>query len=160
MLGLTSAILGCPYDITAEAQFPCTIASVGQEDFLEFLVNHPLASLSVARGLSFESKRAYAQLRTLGLKLNAPEKLARLFLAWCTENVHDGPGARIPCSFTHGEIGEHIGVSRETVTRTLNESRIQGLVEQRGMHLIVPDRSALATCAGIDLISPPRESIA
>jgi len=160
ILGLTSAILGCPQDITAEAQFPCTIASVPQEDFLEFVVCHPLASQNMARELSLDSKRTYAQLRTLGLKLDAPAKLARLFLAWCTENVHDGPGARIPCSFTHGEIGDHIGVCRETVTRTLNEFRIRGLVEQRGMHLIVPDRRALAAFAGIDLISPPPRSAA
>ena len=157
ILALTSAILGCRYDITAEAQFPCTISSVPREGFLKFLVYHPVTGQNVARELSLDSKRAYGQLRTLGLKLTAPAKLARLFTSWCTENVHDGPGARIPCSFTQEEIGDHVGVSRETVTRTLNDFRIQGLVEQRGVHLFVPDRNALATYAGMDLIpSPPR----
>jgi CRP-like cAMP-binding protein len=157
ILGLTSAILCCTYDMTAEAQFPCTIASVPQEGFLKFLVDHPVTSQNVARELSLDSRRTYGQLRTLGLKLTAPAKLARLFMEWCTENVHDGLGARIPCSFAHEEIGDHVRVSRETVTRTLNDFRNQGLVEQRGMHLVVPDRNALAVYAGVDLIpSPPR----
>ena len=155
ILGLTSAILGCSYDLTAEAQYLCTIASVPREDFLEFLVYHPVASQNVARELSLDSKRTFEQLRTLGFNLNAPAKLARLFMGWCTENVHEGPGARIPCAFTHLEIGEHIGVSRETVTRTINEFKSTGLIEQRGIFLIVPDRNALAVCAGIDLIPPP-----
>jgi CRP/FNR family transcriptional regulator, cyclic AMP receptor protein len=158
ILGLTSAVLGCPYDLTAEAQFPCTIASVKQESFLKFLVYHSLASQNVARELSFDSKRTYGQLRTLGFNLSAPTKLARLFMSWCTENVHVGRGARIPCSFTHVEIGEHIGVSRETVTRTLNEFKSAGLIEQRGILLIVPDRNALAVYAGMDLFPPPRSA--
>ena len=77
---------------------------------------------------------------------------------WCTESVHEGRGARIHCSFTHLEIGKHIGLSRETVTRTINDFKSAGLVEQRGTFLIVPDRNALAVYAGIDLISPPRSA--
>jgi CRP/FNR family transcriptional regulator len=158
ILGLTSALLDCAYDMAAEAQYPCAIASVPREDFLKFLIDHPVASQNVARELCLDSKRTYGRLRTLGLKLNAPAKLARLIMDWCTENVHDGLGARIPCSFTHAEIGDHVGVSRETVTRTLNDFRSLGLVEQRGIHLVIPDRNALAAYAGMDLMPPPRSA--
>jgi hypothetical protein len=33
------------------------------------------------------------------------------------QESHEGLGAQIYCSLTDEEIGEHIGISRETVTR-------------------------------------------
>lgn len=90
ILGLTSAVLGCPYDMTAEAKFTCMISSVHQKRFLEFLIDHPLSIQNVARELSMEGKRAYEQLRNLGLNLTAPAKLARLIMDWTTTNEHEG----------------------------------------------------------------------
>ena len=51
-------------------------------------------------------------------------------------------------SLTHGEIGQHIGVSRETVSRTLNDFKNRELVEQRGSTLLVSNLRALEICAG------------
>ena len=149
ILGLTFAVSGSPYLVTAEAQFPCRILSIPRLSFLEFLMRYPVASRNAARQLSCEYKRTYEQLGTLGLTLTAPAKLARLLLDWCTEGEHTIRGIRIHCSLTHGEIGECIGLSRETISRSLNEFKNKGLVEQHGSTLIVPSRSALAIFAGI-----------
>ncbi len=148
ILGLASAISGCPYEVTAEAYFPCRISSLDRDRFLNFLERYPIACQNVARELSLDSRRTFEQLRTLGLTLSAPAKLARLLLDWCAEGELTELGIRIQCALTHGEIGEHIGVSRETVTRSLNEFKSQGLVERRGTTLLVPSRTALAFYAG------------
>ena len=55
---------------------------------------------------------------------------------------------RIHCSHTHEEIGEYIGVSRETITRNLTDFRNLDLVEQHGSTFFVPNLRALEIYAG------------
>ena len=160
ILGLTSAVSGLPYEVTAEAQFPCTISSLPRQSFLDFLLRSPIACQNVTRQLSLDYKRTLGQLRTLGLTSSAPAKLARLLLDWCAESSRTLRGAQIQCSFTHGEIGELIGTSRETISRCMNDFKRRGLVAQRGTLLLVPDCAALAVYAGITLTSDPGEPAA
>ena len=80
ILGVTSAISGCPYEITAEALYPCTLASMPRQSFLDFLLRYPAAFQNVARELCLDSTRIREQLRTVGLALSAPAKLARLLM--------------------------------------------------------------------------------
>jgi len=49
---------------------------------------------------------------------------------------------------THGEIGEFIGASRETVTRTLSAFKSRHLVAFHGSTLTIPNITALETYAG------------
>jgi CRP/FNR family transcriptional regulator len=154
ILGLTSAVSGYPYDITAETQSPCILASVQRQAFLDFLLTYPLACRNVARQLSIEYNRAYTQLRTLGLALTATARLARLLLEWCGEGRQTERGIRFLCPLTHEEIAEHIGVSRETVSRSLHEFKTRKLLEQRGSALFVPNLHALEVYAGA-AASPP-----
>jgi CRP/FNR family transcriptional regulator, cyclic AMP receptor protein len=147
ILGLTSAVSGLPYDMTAETQFPCVISPFPRQSFLDFLIRYPVACLNVACQLSMDHKRACEQLHRIVLTSSAPRKLARLLLEWCAVDGHD---TRFHCSLTHEEIGEHIGVSRETVTRTMNDFKNRGLIEQRGALLIGPNRRLLETFAAID----------
>jgi CRP/FNR family transcriptional regulator len=148
ILGLTSAISGCPYEITAEAQFPCRIMSLERQSFLDFLEHHPVACQNVARQLSLDYKRTCEQLRTLGLSSSAPAKLARLLLEWSAAGQQTARGTRIQCPLTHEEIGEYIGISRETVTRTLHDFKNREMVEQRGSTLVVLSVRALEIYAG------------
>jgi CRP/FNR family transcriptional regulator len=48
---------------------------------------------------------------------------------------------------THEEIGEFIGASRETVTRTLSIFKNRRLVAQHGCTLTIPSRVALESYA-------------
>jgi CRP/FNR family cyclic AMP-dependent transcriptional regulator len=148
ILGLSAVISGSPYEITAEAQFPCGIAALPRQAFLNFLLRYPLAGQSVALQLSLENKRACEHLRILGLTLTAQEKLAHLLLEWCAEGQRAGRGARIHCSLTHEEIGEYIGVARETVSRTMADLKSRELVEKRGSTLFVSSLRALEIYAG------------
>jgi CRP/FNR family cyclic AMP-dependent transcriptional regulator len=147
ILGLSSAVSGFPYEITAEAQFPCTVSSLERQSFVDFLLRYPVASRNMVRQLGMDYKRTTQQLRTLALTSTALAKLARLLMEWCPVNVHTGRGDRIHCSLTHGEIGEHIGVSRETVSRSMTDFKNLGLVKQSGSILTIPNRQALAIYA-------------
>jgi CRP-like cAMP-binding protein len=160
ILGLTSVVSGERYEITAEAQFPCMISSLPRQTFLDFLLRSPVACRNVTRQLSLEHKRTLGQLRMVGLTSSAPAKLARLLLDWCAASSRTLRGTQIQCAFTHGEIGEFIGASRETISRCMNDFKRRGLVAQRGTALLVPDCSALADYAGIDSATDPGEPAA
>jgi CRP/FNR family transcriptional regulator, cyclic AMP receptor protein len=148
ILGLSAVISGCPYETTAEAQFPCEFASLPRQAFLNFLLRYPVAGQNVSQQLSLEFRRACEHLRILGLTLTAQEKLAQLLLEWCAEGQRAGRGARIHCSLTHEEIGEYLGVARETVSRTMADLKNRDLVEQRGSTLVISSLRALEIYAG------------
>jgi len=84
------------------------------------------------------------QLRTVGLSASAPEKLARLLLEWSENGQTTERGTRCRMPLTHGEIGEFIGASRETVTRTLSVFKSRQLIAFKGSTLMIPSRAALA----------------
>lgn len=156
ILGLAAVITGSAYESTAVAQFPCRIAALPRHLFLDFLLRYPVASQNSARLVSVEYKRCCEQLRILGLALSAPIKLARLLLQWSAEGQRTRFGARIHCSLTHGEIGECIGISRETVTRNFTDFKNNELLQQRGSTLLIPSLRALEVYAGtVDYSSPP-----
>jgi CRP/FNR family transcriptional regulator len=144
ILGMASTLSGKPYDVTAETLYPARVAHVGRREFLGFIARHPEVYQAVIEDLSNSVTRARDQLRTVGLSATAPEKLARLLLDW-SERGQTTPcgGARFRFSMTHEEIGEFIGASRETVTRTLSTFRMRRLVAFQGSMLTIPNRSAL-----------------
>lgn len=148
-LGLASAFSGSPYDITAETVSPCMIASIERERFLRFLRCHPSAYANVARELCLECARACEQVRRLGLTVTASQKLVRFLLDQCAVAQQTKRGTRLFCGLTHTEIGECIGVARETVTRLFSDFRSRDLLESRGSTLIISDRRALEAYAGI-----------
>jgi len=156
ILGLASAVSNYPWDVTAETQVPCVIGAIPRQSFLDFLMSCPPASQNVARQLSLESRRNCDQLRTVGLAWTAAAKLARLLLEWSGEGRQTEHGIRFLCPLTHEEIGEHIGVSRETVTRTLHGFRSRKLVEQRGSALFVSNPRGLEIYAHATFPDPSR----
>ena len=149
-LGLASVISGSRYEITAETVSPCTIASVERKGYLQFLNRHPSVYGNVARELCLEYVRACEKVRRLGLAVTASAKLVRFLLDQCAEGQDTEPGARLFCSLTHGEIGECIGVTRETVTRLFTDFKSRELLESRGSTLIISDRKALEVYAGME----------
>jgi CRP/FNR family transcriptional regulator, cyclic AMP receptor protein len=148
VLGLSSALSGGPYEMTAETLYPAKVALVGRREFLGFLSRHPELYMNVTEELSRYVSMACHQLRTVGLSASAPEKLARLLLEWSENEMLNGSCGRVRFSLTHEEIGEFIGASRETVTRTLSTFKHRHLVSFRGSMLEIPNRLALASYAG------------
>jgi len=146
VLGLSSTVSGKDYEMTAETLYPAKVAQVSRQVFLQFLGRHPEAYQTVAREMIQTFNMACEQLRTVGLSNSAPERLARLLLGWSEDNTVTG-AARCRLSLTHEEIGEFIGASRETVTRTLSAFKHRRLVAQHGCTLEIVNRNALEAYA-------------
>lgn len=147
ILGLAAALSGRPCEMTAETLYPAKVATVRRTEFLNFLARHPDAYRTVTEELSRSYTMACDQLRTVGLSASAPEKLARLLLEWSENGQTTERGTRCRFPLTHGEIGEFIGASRETVTRTLSVFKSRHLITFSGSMLMIPSRAALASYA-------------
>jgi CRP/FNR family transcriptional regulator len=148
VLGLSSALSGGTYEMTADTLYPAKIAHISQQVFLQFLSRHPAVYQSVAREMVRTYNTACEQLRMVGLSTSVPERLARLLLVWSDEPGQK-PERPVRCrlSLTHEQIGEFIGASRETVTRTLSIFKNHHLVAQHGCTLTIPSRVALESYA-------------
>ena len=144
VLGLSSTLSGGAYEMTADTLYPAKVAHVSRQVFLHFLARHPDVYPIVTREISRSFNLACEQLRMVALSTSVPERLARLLLVWSDEpGQKPESGARCRLSLTHEEIGEFIGASRETVTRTLSVFKNRRLVAQHGCTLTIPSRMAL-----------------
>lgn len=149
ILGLTSAISGVPCGVGADARRLCSIALLERRQFFDFLRRYPAACQNVMRELSQQHIRTCERLRIVGLTSSVAAKLAQLLLEWCANGRQTLRGTQIRFLLTHEEIGECIGASRETVTRTLADFRHRSLVQLNGSMLTIPSRIALEICAGV-----------
>jgi CRP/FNR family cyclic AMP-dependent transcriptional regulator len=146
VLGLTSALSGVPYEVTAEVLRPCQVTFMRREDFLHFLAQHPDVYRAVLAQIGAQYQTACEQIRTLGLSSSVTERVAKLLLDWtqATSNIKINKRTKMP--LTHEEIAEFVGTTRESVTRTLSDFKRRQLIELNGSTLTIPDREALEEC--------------
>lgn len=147
MLGLASALGGSPCEMTAETVYPARLAFIPRREFLDLLGRSPDLNQAVAMALSHHYGMICEQLRIVALSSSAPEKLARLLLEQSRNGQMTESGMRFHFSFTHEEIGEFIGTSRETVTRTLSTFKTRRLINFNGATFTIPNRAALESYA-------------
>lgn len=155
VLGLSAVVSDSVYEATAEVVEPCQVNFVRKADFLRFLRQNADACLSAVRQLSHNYQTAHLQICSLGLSSSVADKLAKLFLGWCNANGNgnrheNGNGTvRLKISYTHEEIAEMIGTSRETVSRLLKTFRERKLITLKGSDLVIHDKKRLEMIVGI-----------
>jgi CRP/FNR family cyclic AMP-dependent transcriptional regulator len=148
ILGLHATVSDTAFQATAETLEPCQVNFIKRDDFLRLLREHGDASIHAAQQLSGSYQTACEQVRSLGLSQSAPEKLARFLLEWSSKGQPSKQGVRVKLTLTHEEIGQIIGTSRETVTRTLGEFKSKHLAELKGSTLVIQNKSALEAFLG------------
>ena len=148
VLGLNATVAGVPHETTAETGQPCQLNFVKREDFLRFLTEHGDACLHAAIDLSHECQEAYRHLRSF-VMTSAPQRIARLILDWSHEDSGMATDHGMKVALTHDEIGQIIGMSRETVTRTLAGFRKQRIANLHGSTLLIQNMAAIQKLAGV-----------
>jgi CRP/FNR family cyclic AMP-dependent transcriptional regulator len=143
VLGLPSTVTGTPYELTADVVEPTQANFISREDFLAFLREHGDVALRVAQQLGETYHAAVAEMRTIGLSRSAEEKLARFILDLTADHNSEKGALKAKLTFTHEEIAQMIGTSRETVTRVFAGFKKKNLLIVKGSALIVKDRSGL-----------------
>ncbi len=146
IIGLGSALSGQPAEWKAEVVDPGKIAWVNRTEFLDFLSIHAEVYPLLVSYLNYELTLVSRRLRTLGPSSSASERLARQLLEWGKSGRQTENGTQIRLRSTHAELAELLGVTRETVTRTLASFRQKHLVELEGPVLTIPSTEALKSC--------------
>jgi CRP/FNR family transcriptional regulator len=148
VLGLSSTISESNHIATAEVLESCQVNFVRNDEFLSFLRNNAEACLSAVKQLSSNYQTAYLQICSLGLSSSVADKLAMLFLGWCKASVEAHDGIHLKISYTHEELAQMIGTSRETVTRLLKDFKDRHLISIKGSDLTIHDKDELKRTIG------------
>ena len=148
VLGLSACIARVAHETTAQAITDCQVNCVRRDEFVDLLAKDANAALNAVRELSYLYHKAHTLICSLGLSGSASDKLAKLFLDWCDKTNLGGRNVRIPMSYTHEEIAEMIGTTRETVTRLMSAFRDRGLIHQDRGSLVIQDPQRLKAVIG------------
>lgn len=148
VLGLSATVSRIPYETTAETGQCCQVNFVKQDDFLKFLSEHGDACMRAAVVMSHECQHAYQQLRSFTMSSSA-QRVARLMLEWSQEDSGSAIAHGIKVALSHEEIAQIIGMSRETVTRTLASFRERRIATLHGSTLLIQNMSVIHELAGV-----------
>jgi CRP/FNR family transcriptional regulator, cyclic AMP receptor protein len=143
LIGLNSALSGLPYELSAETLEPCQVNFVKREALLRLVHEHPEISENVTRQVSRDYQAACFQIRSLALSRSAAEKIVRFLLAAASKGKETNQGVRMNLSLTHEEIAQVVGVSRETVTRTLSDLRQKMFITVKGPAVVIRNKAGL-----------------
>lgn len=137
-LGLEAVLANRAHEETAALVDSCQVKFVAREKMLSYLAAHGEAALKAALQLNANCSSAREQIRHIGLSVSGRERLTRLLITWANAGESGQPWERIVrAPFTHLEIAQMVGSTRETVTRALNNLKRTGVLEIRGKTFIV-----------------------
>lgn len=143
LLGL-EAVAGIPDRVlSAIAAESSELLSIDAEALRDLFVRDAGLTRAVLRYAAEVLTHADERIKMLAF-LDVPSRLAGtiIWLAdrYGSQNEH---GIEVPYWFTHQEMADLIGSTRETVTTVLAEFKRQGLVDSRNHHFLILDRRAL-----------------
>jgi CRP/FNR family cyclic AMP-dependent transcriptional regulator len=146
-LGLSAAVSGTNYEMTAETSSACQLNFIGRQDLMNLLQNHSEVGMHATQSLSREFQSAYRDIHDLVLARSSSGKLARLLLSCAPPMSPQSDEQRLRSAMTHEEMAQRIGSSRETVTRLLSNLKKKRLIRLEGATLVIRDRSGLEALA-------------
>jgi CRP/FNR family transcriptional regulator, cyclic AMP receptor protein len=130
-------------DAYSEAMTDCVVRVLRIADLERAVADHPRMALNLMRSLAERLRDAEDQIEALAFR-PVPARLAGKLLDLMDRYGRVTPnGIRIDERFTHMQLAEMIGTSRETLTKVLNELRDAGLIDVRERLIWVLDADAL-----------------
>lgn len=122
-----------------------TLFQLRREDFRARLRTSPDLSIALLRELSRRLRRADDTITSLML-LDVNGRVAHLLLELAREEGGDGH-TRIARRLTHAAIGQMVGASRETVSRTMRNLVLRNVIEVTRREIRLLDGEALRRAA-------------
>jgi CRP/FNR family cyclic AMP-dependent transcriptional regulator len=147
VLGLSAAISGTNYEMTAETASACQLNFISRQNLMTLLQNESEAGVHAALWLSREFQGAYRDIHDLVLARSSSGKLARLLLSCAPPGVQESQELHLRSAMTHEEMAQRIGSSRETVTRLLSDLKKKRLIRLEGATLVIRNRTGLQALA-------------
>jgi CRP/FNR family transcriptional regulator len=142
ILGLSEALSGARYEVSAKTLAPSYIRFVRREDFLNFLSVSAISAFQAMMALSSEYDAVFESLRSIALSHTATSRIAQLLL-----RMAGSAGENVRMLLTQEQIAQMTGTTRETVTRFFTQMRRDRVITLRGTSLHIINRVALERIA-------------
>lgn len=120
---------GGTHPLTAETLEEAEIGLLGIEEFRSYLFQYPQLTYGVMEIMAKRMRQSFRQIKNLALKNTHSRLASRLFKLSREYGVEMGEGIFIKASFTHQDLANMIGTSRETVSRILRDFEKSGAIK-------------------------------
>ena len=147
VLGLSAMLNDLPHEVTAETLCPCSLKHVDRPVFLRFLQTYAEAGYIAALVLAKEHREVFLGARRLALSPSASARIAQLLIGFADSEAPSSSSASFYLALSHAELASLGGVSRETVTRVLNQLERDGIISRDDSHLTILQRPQLERLA-------------
>ncbi len=134
----------------AVAMQPTKLVRIGRAEFLPFLERHPRLCIRVIEVLC-ERLRWTSDIIEDTIFLDIPRRLAKRLLTLIER--HGQPvegGVKIDMKLSQEDLGNMLGVTRESVNKGIASFQQQGVISYEGAYIIVHDIDALGRLLGKD----------
>lgn len=153
IIGLPAALLGLPHSATLEIIKPAKISALPREDLRRFLHANHDAAYETAEMVSALYYSVLTEIKMVYSCESAEQKVARFFLG--ARPTANGPGrAQVTVDVSQEEIGQMIGVARETVARIVSRLKKKRVLQINGSILTIHDNRALEKLAKLRHVRP------
>jgi CRP/FNR family transcriptional regulator, cyclic AMP receptor protein len=131
------------YGGSAEALEDCTVVALSRSDCARLAAAQPETAMLLLAALAERVSAAEEQLASLAFQGVGARLAGKLLELADRYGKVTTAGVRIDQRFTHQQLSELIGTSRETLTKSLNELRSAGVVDVLDRRLLLRDQAAL-----------------
>ncbi len=146
LLGEIAALDGRHRTANVVALEPTEIVAIYRRDLLPILRQNPDAMFALLEGLCGRLRTTNTLVESYSLETDT--RVASCLVRLIEEHGQKAKGGTaIDLKFTQRDLGSHLGLTRETVSRTLSEFRDQGIVEVRGTSIVILDEAGLRSIA-------------
>ncbi|MGM0419626.1 MAG: Crp/Fnr family transcriptional regulator [Bacillota bacterium] len=135
-----------PHPLTAEVVEEAKLMILEWSNLEEIIMDQPRLALKIIEALSKKTRLLTSQVRDLVFH-DAIGRLANLLIRFAKDfGKETEEGTMIELILTHQEIANLLGVSRVTVTKTLNKLIDQGLIKIKERKIYILDHQGLNEC--------------
>lgn len=143
LLGMTWGVTGQDRHIIYSALAPTQVWLVSREDFIDFIRNHPSASLPIIDTLTNMYRVHSERIMTLEYR-TVRERLISFLLTTARRFGQTTPeGTRISVPLKHQDIASSISATRETTSRALSELERKGHIKTEQSHITIVSEDTL-----------------
>jgi CRP/FNR family transcriptional regulator len=147
IIGEMAVLDGHPRSAGVIAMEPVEGVNIYRRDLIHILKRHPDALLGLLAAVCRRLRTTISLIETYSLQTESRVAAAVFRLAQ-SHGRTSGKELIIEARVTQSDLGNHLGLTRETVSRTLGDLRSMGLLKLQGQKIVIVDVDGLKLLAG------------
>ncbi|MGD9902784.1 MAG: cyclic nucleotide-binding domain-containing protein [Vicinamibacterales bacterium] len=147
LFGELAMVDDAPRDHLATAHEDTVLCAINREMVVQLVQQVPTLGYRITKLMGLRLRRFRTRVQELLCK-GAPERLAHTLLDLATEcGVRDTRGVKLRIRLSQSDLGNLVGLARETVNIVLQDFRQRGLIEVDGRRIRIVDEAGLRRIA-------------